>query len=192
MRLTTACTAAFLAMAASNANAQAALRPQPSGRATSEVVLAYPQGQTPAGAANLSLKIDYGVPHLRGRALHAGDLVPYDAMWRTGANAVTTFTTGANLRIGGVSVPAGSYVVFTLPSRQGWKLILQKPVGQSADTYNAANDVARIDLRLTTLAQPIESLSIWLVPSTATDAARGELRLAWGTAQLSTDWILVP
>jgi hypothetical protein len=173
-------------------DAQPGLRPHPSGRASTEVVLAYPQGQAPPAATNVSIKIDYGVPHLRGRTLHVGDVVPYDAAWRTGANASTTLATGANLRIGGVAVPAGTYVIYTLPSRQGWKLILQKPIGQSPTAYDAVHDVARIDLRHTTLAQPLESLSIWLIPSTATDAARGELRLAWGTAQLSTEWIVVP
>jgi hypothetical protein len=184
--------AAIAILAAPNAFAQAALRPQPSGRATTEVVLAYPAGEAPAGAANVNIRIDYGVPHLRGRSLHTGDLVPYDTPWRTGANASTTLETGANLRIGGVAVAKGTYVVFTLPTRSGWKLILQRPVGQSATAYDAANDVARIDLRTSTLAQPIESLTIWLIPSTATDAARGELRMAWGRVQLATDWSVTP
>jgi hypothetical protein len=179
-------------LTAGQADAQANLRPHPSGRASSEVVLAYPQGQAPPGATNVSIKIDYGVPHLRGRTLHAGDVVPYDVAWRTGANALTTLTTGANLRVGGVAVPIGTYVVYTLPSRQSWTLILQTPVGQSPTAYDATHDIARIDLRMTKLPQPIESLSIWLIPSTATDAARGELRLAWGTSQLSTDWVVVP
>ena len=181
-----------LAMAAGSVDAQAALRPHPSGRASSEVILAYPQGQAPPGAVNVSIKIDYGVPHLRGRTVHTGDVVPYDAVWRTGANASTILTTGANLKIGAETVPTGTYVVYTLPSKQGWKLILQKPVGQSPTAYDAVHDVVRIDLRHTTLVQPLESLSIWLVPSTATDAARGELRLAWGTVHLTTDWIVVP
>jgi hypothetical protein len=190
MRFSIAYVVSTLALGAGHLDAQSALRPQPSGRATSEVVLAYPQGQAPSGAGNVSIKIDYGVPHLRGRALHTGDVVPYDAAWRTGANGLTTFATGADLRVGGVAVPKGTYVVYTLPSKQGWKLILQKSVGQSATAYDAAHDVARIDLRLTTLTQPIESLSIWLIPSTAADAARGEFRLAWGTTQLSTDWVV--
>jgi hypothetical protein len=194
MRFLSTITAVTLTVASqlSGQSAQAVLRPHPSGRALSEVVLAYPQGQAPVGATNLSIKIDYGVPHLRGRTLHTGDVVPYDVPWRTGANALTTLTTGADLKIGGVAVPKGPYVVFTLPSRQGWKLILQRSVGQSPTAYDAANDVVRIDLRHTTLQHPIESLTIWLIPSTAADAARGELRLAWGTAQLSTDWIVTP
>lgn len=158
----------------------------------SEVFLVYPQGAQPPGASNVTIKIDYGVPHLRGRTLHVGDLVPYDVVWRTGANASTTLTTGSNLRIGGADVPKGTYVLFTLPARQGWKLILQTPVGQSATAYDAAHDIVRIDLRHTILPQPIESLTIWLIPSTATDAARGEFRLAWGMTQLSTDWVVVP
>jgi len=183
---------AIVLATATQSNAQEALRPQPSGRAVSEVVLAYPQGQQPAGASNVTIKIDYGVPHLRGRSLHVGAVVPYDSAWRTGANGLTTLTTGANLRIGGVLVPKGSYVVYTLPTKQSWKLFLQKPVGQSATVYDAAHDVARIELRHTTLPQPLESLTFWLIPSTTTDAARGELRFAWGTAQLSTEWIVVP
>ena len=67
---------AALVLAAGQLEAQTALRPQPSGRATSEVVLAYPQGQTPPGAASVSIKIDYGVPHLRGRTLHEGEADP--------------------------------------------------------------------------------------------------------------------
>lgn len=192
MRPIVVCVAAIVAIVPSHISAQATLRPHPSGRASSEVVLAYPQGQAPAGTGNVSIKVDYGVPHLRGRTVHVGDVVPYDAAWRTGANASTTLTTGANLRIGGVAVPAGTYVIYTLPTRQGSTLILQKPVGQSATAYDAAHDVARIPLRTSTLAQSIESLTIWLIPSTATDAARGEFRLAWGTVQLSTDWMVVP
>lgn len=192
MRPILVCLAALLAIAPSHINAQVSLRPHPSGRASSEVVLAYPQGQAPAGAVNVSIKVDYGVPHLRGRTVHVGDVVPFDAAWRTGANASTTFSTGANLRMGGVAVPAGTYVIYTLPTRQGWTLILQKPVGQSATAYDSAHDVARIPLQPSTLTQAIESLTIWLIPSTATDAARGEFRLAWGTVQVSTDWVVTP
>jgi len=54
--------------------------------------------------------------------------------------------------------------------------------------YDAAKDVARIDLRRRTVAEPIESLTMWLIPSTAPGKAQGELRLAWGRSMLSTPW----
>jgi len=170
--------------------AQAQLRAAPSGRATSEVTLAFPREQgaeAPQDAQPTTIKLDYGQPHLRGRALHTDSLVPYDKPWRTGANNPTTLTTGVDLVLGGAAIPAGTYVLYTLPSKASWKLIVQRSTGQSGD-YDPAHDVARVDLRRQTLAVPLESLTMWLIPSTAPGAARGELRLAWGTNLLSTDW----
>lgn len=106
--------------------AQAALRAAPSTRATSEVTLTYPEGQAPADAKPLVIRVDYGQPHLRGRALHTDSLVPYDKPWRVGANAATRFTTDAELVLGGATITKGTYVLFAVPSRTAWKLIVQK------------------------------------------------------------------
>ncbi len=118
-------------------------------------------------------------------------LVPYDKAWRTGANGATMLTTDVDLVVGGASVPKGTYVVQTMPSRAGWKLLIQKNMGQSpmaaAMSYNPANDIARVDLRQATLPGPIESLTMWLVPSTQPGLPHGELRLASGTIALATD-----
>ena len=147
---------------------------------------------TPAPAAPaekpLTIRLDYGQPQLRGRMLHTDSLVPYDKPWRTGANGSTMLTSEVDLMIGGMPVAKGNYVVFTVPSRSGWKLILQRSVGQSAMDYDQKNDVTHIDLRYSALPMPIESLTMWLIPSLAPGAAKGELRIAWGTDQLSTDW----
>jgi hypothetical protein len=163
------------------------LRPAPSGRGISEVTLRPPEGQAPDSAKPLTIRVDYGQPHLRGRTLHTDSLVPYDTPWRTGANDPTTLTTDVDLVIGGASVPKGTYVLFTIPSRTTWKLVLQKNAGQGAE-YDQANDVARVDLRRQTLPMPVESLTMWLVPSVQPGPGRGELRLAWGTTMVSTDW----
>lgn len=168
-------------------HAQPALRAAPSGRATSEVTLDYPQDQAPQGARPVTITLDYGQPHLRGRTLHTDSLVPYDKPWRTGANDATTLTTGIDLVLGGAELPAGTYVLYTLPSRAGWKLMIQKSAGQTAE-YDATKDVARIELRSRSLPEPAESLTMWLIPSTAPGKARGELRLAWGNTALFTDW----
>jgi hypothetical protein len=175
--------------------AQPGLRPAPSGRATSVVTLAVPREQSaqaaqPAAtqsAPPITIALDYGQPHLRGRTLHTDSLVPYDKPWRTGANDATTLTTGVDLVVGGATIPAGKYVLYTLPTRGDWKLIIQKSAGQTAE-YDPAHDVARVDLRRRALAEPVESLTMWLIPSTAPGKAQGELRLAWGSSQLSTSW----
>ena len=184
---------AFLVLAATVAGgttlpAQSALRAAPSTRATSEVTLTYPTGQGPEGAKPATIKLDYGQPHLRGRTLHTDSLVPYDKPWRTGANNLTKLESEVDLVIGGASIPKGTYFLYTLPSRAGWTLIIQRDGGQTPMEYDAKHDVARVDLRRSTLAAPVESLTMWLIPALDAKAARGELRLAWGTSLLATDW----
>ena len=181
---------ALCAAITSSLDAQGSMRVSPSGRATTEVTLTLVDSAARAAAKPSTIRIDYGQPHLRGRTVNTDSLVPYDKPWRTGANGATMLTTSVDLVIGGASVPKGTYVIQTLPSRTGWKLLIQKDVAQSpmaaAMAYDPANDVARIDLRQTALAIPLESLTMWLIPAPGT--SRGELRLAWGTVALATDW----
>ena len=164
----------------------------PSGQASTEVTLTFVDSAARAAAKPAKIRIDYGQPHLRGRSLLTDSLVPYDKAWRTGANGATMFTTDVDLIVGGASVPKGRYVVQTLPSHSGWKLLIQKDMGTSpmmaAMSYNPANDVARLDMRVTTLPVPLESLTMWLIPSRQPGPPHGELRLAWGTVSLATDW----
>jgi hypothetical protein len=186
---------ALTATAATSLHAQGAMQAAPSGRATTEVALTPVDSVARAAAQPSRIRIDHGQPHLRGRRLLTDSLVPYDKPWRTGANDPTTLTTDVDLTIGGASVPKGTYVLQTLPSRSGWKLLIQErpaptPAGGAAPTAAppAPREVARVDLRRSTLASPIESLTFWLIPATQPGAARGELRLAWGTIALATDW----
>jgi hypothetical protein len=173
--------------------AQAGLRAAPSTRATAEVSLTFADtaAQRAAGKPAL-IRVDYGQPHLRGRRINTDSLVPYDQVWRLGANAATLLTTDVDLTIGGQPVGKGRYVVQALPTRSGWTLILQAETTGAAEVmlgrYDQSKDVARIPLRLSTLETPIESLSIWLIPATAPGAQRGELRVAWGHVQLTTEW----
>jgi hypothetical protein len=172
--------------------AQGPMQVAPSGRGTTEVILTLVDSVARAAAKPASIKIDYGQPNLRGRKLLTDSLIPYDKPWRTGANAATTLTTDVDLVIGGSPIAKGKYVIQTLPSRTGWKLLIQKDVppvaGAEAAVYNPANDLARIDLRQTTLAAPIETLSMWLIPSRDPGPPHGQLVLAWGTISLATDW----
>src|SRR6185503_15232723 len=95
---------------------------------------------SPPGTAEVSLKgktitIDYSRPSMRGRKI-MGELVPYDKVWRTGANEATTLTTPVDLNIGGTKVPAGKYTLWTLPSAGTWKLIINKQTGQWGTNYD--------------------------------------------------------
>lgn len=187
MRLPSCTVLTLLAVTATGAGAQPILRAAPSGRGIAEVSLMAPRGS--GDTAIRVIRVDYGQPHLRGRALHTDSLVPYDKPWRTGANSATTFSTDVDLTVGGMDVPKGRYFVFTLPGRAGWKLILQKDNGQDGVMYAPQHDIARIDLRHRTTPAPLESLTMWLIPARdTTGPQRGEWRIAWGTFEVATDW----
>lgn len=158
----------------------------PSTRATVTVNLTPARGVE--GVQPATIRIDYGQPHLRGRRLHTPDLVPLDSVWRFGANESTTLATGVDLVLGGHRLAKGEYSLYVLPQSSGWKLIVSRNTGQWGTEYNATHDVARLDLKKSTLASSVESLSVWLIPSGAQGAPAGELRFAWGDAALSTDW----
>jgi hypothetical protein len=158
-----------------------ALKVGASGRATTSVQLNRGQG-TPA----LNISIDYGVPVSRGRPT-PGTVDPYDKVWRLGANSSTTLKTDVDLTIGGKQVPKGTYSLFTLPAKSGWTLIVNKQTGQWGTDYKAENDLVRIPLRSQTLATPIESFTMWLIPS-GDGTPKGELRFGWGTMAFAADW----
>ena len=185
-------TLALSAALATSLGAQGAMRVAPSGQAMAEVVLTLVDSAARAAAKPSKIQIDYGKPHLRGRSLLTDSLVPYDKAWRTGANGATMLTTDVDLVIGGSNVPKGTYVLQTMPSRTGWKLLVQKEMGASpmaaAMSYDPALDIARIDMRQSKPSAPLESLTFWLIPSRQPGSPKGELRMAWGAVALSTDW----
>lgn len=123
-----------------------------------------------------TLEVDYGRPIARGRVL-LGNVISYDRVWRTGANAATQFTTSAPLTIGGLDLPAGSYTLWTVPHRDGAELILNAETGQWGTGYDATRDVGRVPLRVEDLATPVDTFTIAVVPR---DGRSGALTFAWG------------
>ncbi len=149
------------------------------------------------GALNLAgparIAIDYGQPHLRGRnVIGMPGVVPWDSVWRTGANMSTQLTAEVDITLGNTFIPRGIYTLFSLPTRTGWKLIVSKQLLQWGTDYDPTQDFARIDLRSRSLSEPLETLTFWLVPTPenppSTTFPHGVLRFAWGTTELSTDW----
>lgn len=132
---------------------------------------------TKIGTANVTVK--YSRPSRRGRTVFGGTLVPWNAVWRTGANAATSFTTDADLVIGGTSVPAGSYTLFTVPTPDGWTLIINKQTGQWGTVYDEKQDLARIPMQLTRLSSPVEQFTIAIDPGPQGSV----LRMAWDDRQ---------
>jgi hypothetical protein len=114
------------------------------------------------GTANV--EVAYSRPFKRGRTIFGSNIVPWNVVWRTGANAATQLTTSAELMIGNTAVPAGKYTLWTLPTPAGAKLIINSQTGQWGTDYDMSKDFARIDIAQTMLAKPVEEFTFAIVP----------------------------
>ena len=128
------------------------------------------------GGATISL--DHGTPSKRGRAIW-GALVPFGAVWRTGANAATHFETDRDLVFGSgadtLAVPAGRYTLFSVPERAGGWLIINRETGQAGTAHDPTKDLGRVRLAALSLSVPVETFTI----KAETDAGVNLLRLQW-------------
>src|SRR5688572_25540552 len=127
------------------------------------------------------LVVDYGRPSKRRRQIF-GSLVPYDALWRTGANEATHFRTDRDLAIGTMRVPSGTYTLWTIPARDGWTLIVNRQTGQWGTDYDKTQDVGRTQMKVATLREPVEQFTIVIEP---TGNGSGVLVMRWDTTQAS-------
>ena len=127
-----------------------------------------------ANAGGATITITYGRPYVKGRKIFGG-LEPYARVWRTGADEATTFETDKDLVIGGVTVPAGSYTLFTWLDEKAWKLVINKETGQWGLDYNQDQDLARIGMKTEHLNQLVEKHTIAIDPQ----ERGGVLRIEW-------------
>ena len=96
------------------------------------------------------VSIEYSSPGVKGREIWGG-LVPYDKVWRTGANAATEITFSTDVKINGQDLKAGTYSVFTVPGESEWKVMLNSRTGIGGTDYKAEADV------VSTTAKPSEA-----------------------------------
>ncbi len=128
--------------------------------------------------ANIS--ITYGRPYLRDRVI--GETVDpmVGQVWRLGADEATTLKTDADLMLGDTPIAAGEYTLFvltTLTTEDAWQLIVNRQTDQWGLSYEESQDLARIDMDLEVLPQPVDQLLI--------SVEGGRLRVDWGTVSAS-------
>jgi hypothetical protein len=152
------------------------------------VQIAGAQASPPASAScdlggGKTIKTDYSSPRMKGRKIYPG-LVPYGEVWRTGANAATTFVTSSDITVGGKTVPAGSYTLFTVPNADKWTLIINKKTGEWGIPYKYESDeLGRVDMKVSKLPSPVENFTI----SYAKTGGGCQMRLDWETTRASVD-----
>jgi hypothetical protein len=104
-------------------------------------------------------------------------------VWRTGADEATLLTTTQPLDIGGTSIPAGTYSIFSQPEENGSaKLIVNKQTGQWGTKYDEKQDLARIDMKKGAADKPVDQFTMALEKN---PAGGGTLKLTWENTQYS-------
>ena len=141
---------------------------------------ASPHETVSAEIGGAKVSITYGRPFMKGRAIFGG-LVPWDRVWRTGADEATTLTTDKMLMFGNLHVGPGSATLWTLPSQTGpWKFVINKETGQWGTAYNADNDLGRVDMKTETLTNPVEQFTIAIEPA----GSGGQITLSWDKTKM--------
>ncbi len=126
------------------------------------------------GAANVTIK--YSSPYVKGRTIF-GELVPYDKVWRAGADSATTVLTDKSLKVEGKSLPAGKYSFFVIPKASGkWTVIFNSVTAQwGAYKYEQSKDVIRVEV------QPKKTAS---TESLVYEIGKGGITLKWADIEL--------
>jgi hypothetical protein len=115
-----------------------------------------------------------------------GGLVPYGAIWRTGADEATLLITQKPIMIGDAAVPAGAYTLFTLPNEDGTaKLVINKQIGQwgvGNKSYDESQDLARVDLKKEPMDTAVDQFTMAVEKNSA---GGGVLKMSWENTQFS-------
>jgi len=135
-----------------------------------------PRDTVHAEIGTARLMVDYGRPHRRGRVIF-GQLVPWNRVWRTGANAATQLSTDFPLSIDGRTIPAGQYSLWSIPTPSGASLILNRQIGQWGTEYDPSRDLGRFAMTRESLPEPVEQFTIAIEPADG----GGRLRISWDT-----------
>jgi hypothetical protein len=150
------------------------------------VAASFAWAQSPPATANAtingkSIAVRYSAPSVRGRQIFgAFGLLSKDPTypaWRAGANSATTLTTDADLMVGNVSVPKGTYTLYAwVQNPDAWDLIINRQTGQWGLMYDAKQDLGRVKMTMSKPPALVETLKYSIIDK---GAGKGELRLEW-------------
>ncbi|WP_445732762.1 DUF2911 domain-containing protein [Mariniflexile sp.] len=135
---------------------------------------------------DLKMKVFYNRPYKKGREIF-GALVPFNEVWRTGANEATTFETNQPLAVNGTSLPAGKYTLWTVPRDTMWTVIFnskQYSWGVNSEMkpmWDPNYDVVDIEVPVKKLHAPVEQFTIAFDNSTDSLA----LTMAWDHVKIA-------
>lgn len=142
-----------------------------------------PRDTARAEAAGANLVIDYSRPSKRGRVIFGG-VVPWNEVWRTGANAATQFSTDKPILLGQTLVPAGRYTLWTVPTPTGWTLLINSETGQWGTEHKPERDVYKIPMSVQSKGDVTEKFFIHI----ADEGGKGQWHFVWDKTVAAVDF----
>lgn len=143
-----------------------------------------PAGSVSTNVGLTDIKIDYFRPKAKGRTIFGdaakGALVPFGQIWRTGANSGTKISFSENVKVEGIDVPKGEYLIFTWPGASEWTVSLYKDVSLGGNTqkYDKANEAANFKVKSEKLSEKVENLT-FNIGDISDDSKTAKVQLAW-------------
>ena len=140
-----------------------------------------PKGQISQTVGITDITVAYSSPGVKGRKIW-GEVVPFDKVWRAGANDCTKLTVSTAISIEGKPLAAGSYCVFLLPAKSGWTFILSKNLEQAgSDEYKQSEDALRVPATASTIPSR-ERMAFTVIDF---DDEKGTLAMEWETQRVA-------
>jgi hypothetical protein len=144
---------------------------------------ASPLARVDARVGDGSVRVCYGRPSMHGRAIF-GQLVPFDSLWRTGANEPTRLYTNRPIRLAGIPLAPGRYSLYSIPRPERWEVFVSRSIlhwGNDLSRGVRAAEVGRTEVPAERLAVPVETLTIGTRPN----GNGAVLYLDWETTRIS-------
>lgn len=150
--------------------------------------VASPPGSVYSKVGLTDVNIDYFRPKMKGRKIFgSGDqyLEQYGNIWRTGANSGSKVTFSSDVMVAGQQVPAGEYLIFTVPGENMWDFMLYKDlsIGGNVTAYNKENEVMRTTIKPTKLSSPVETLT-FQISDISEDNTMANIHFTWSDVSL--------
>lgn len=142
-----------------------------------------PPDSTILEVGDLIIKLNYSSPSVKGRTIW-GKLVPYNKVWRTGANEANVFSINKNVKINGSELAAGKYSLFSIPTENSWTVIFNKTYKQwGAFEYEESKDALRVQAETMDAGSMAERLKFTL----SSNEGKANLMFHWENLSFTFD-----
>jgi len=129
------------------------------------------------------ITVEYSRPSAKGRVIF-GNVVPFEKIWRTGANGATKITFGEDVEVEGNKVEAGTYALYSIPNKKSWEVMLYKDLKLGGNTaeYKKENEVLRFTVKPESMKTKVETFTINISDVTSNTS---NIELSWEKTKIS-------